>query len=852
MANAFPRKPSSLFALGGVLAHQMRICVAFLGVGAVAGFGCPFAHAADKIWNDTATDFNSAGSWTGGLPGTSDAAVFPTDASILNQPNLTANITIQQLRFNAAAAGYTLSADPGLALRLNNTAFGTSSAIVGAHILGTNIITAPIVLGGAAASTQAFNMIGGGTTSIAGNISEFNAAIKLRLEGQSTGVMRLSGSNSFTGGLILNGGKLLLDYASNATVVNTANPLTLGGGTLELRAASGGTSAQTLGNLTLTTLTASKIVLDPNGSSMALTLGNTWTVGTSALYLGLPTGTEINSNPTLTNGLLPYAVVQNGSNIGFATTSGGKLVRYTYSAGEQLTATQAFSSTANLWHSGNLTITSGGSTWGQTLSVDTTGGGVLNLGAANKAVGVGVLFHGSGSYIITNGGLSASASAGNLTIQQYAEGVVTLASNLIAGHLNKTGPGALVLTGTKTSVRTLRIYEGTVRVDNDTWLIGPPTQTGGAVNLGGGVLELGDAGNLTNAVGIATNDIFWTGDGGFSAYGATREVRLNNGTASIEWASTNFVPANSALLFSSTIANAMLDFQNGLGLGTANRLVRVANGSAAVDARLSGVLSSGVGGGLVKQGLGTLELTASNTYTGETWVTAGTLLINGQQSAATGAVTVLDGATLGGSGASGGTLAGAGLVSPGNSPGILTANQVDPAGGLDFAFEFTQVGNPTWSNASASGNDVQRLTDASAPFVGNLSAANRLDIYLGVASLTDGDIFRGGFFTDRNSDFTAIASGATYRFYVLGDGAGTDATFNGIGYYTLTNYDPDGSVVVSAVQPGTANFASGTVTDGWVQQYEYVVVVPEPTTLLLLACGGGLAMLRRVRRAAGL
>ncbi len=834
-------------ALCGVLSHQMRICVAFLGVGVVAGFGSPFAHAADRIWNDTSTNFNSAGSWTGGLPGTSDAAVFPADEEILNQPNLTASGTVQQLRFNAAAAaGYTLSADPGFALRLNNTGTGTASAFVAANIVGTNTITAPIILGGAAASTQAFNMIGGGSTSIAGNISEFNSAIKLRVEGQSTGVMRLSGSNSFTGGLILNGGKLLLDYASNPTVVNTANPLTLGGGTLELRAASGGTSVQTLGNVTLTTLTASKIVLDPNGGSMALTLGDTWTAGTaSALYLGLPPGTEINSNPTLTNGLLPYAVIQNGSNIGFATTSGGKLVRYAYSAGEQLTAAPVSSSTANRWLSGSLTITGGGQAFGQTLSVDTTGGGELDMGAGDKTVVGTVLFHGSGSYLFKNGGFRASSSAGNLTIQQYAEGLVTLATNQSQGHLNKTGPGALVLSGTMSAGRSLRIYEGVVRVDNSTWLTVP------AILLNGGVLELGAAGNVTGSVGTALSNIQWTGDGGFSASGATREVQLNNGTASIEWGSTNFVPANSALLFSSTIADAMLDFQNGLGLGMANRLVRVANGSAAVDARLSGVLSSGVGGGLVKQGLGTLELTASNSYTGETWVTAGTLLINGQQSAATGAVTVLSGATLGGSGASGGTLTGAGLVSPGNSPGILTANQVDPAGGLDFAFEFTQVGNPTWNNAGASGNDVQRLTDASEPFVGNLSAANQLDIYLGVESLTGGDIFRGGFFTDRNSDFTAIASGATYRFYVLGDGSGTDATFNGIGYYTLTNYDPDGSFVVSAVQPGTATFASGTVTDGWVQQYEYVVVVPEPTTLLLLACGCGLFMLRRVRRAAG-
>ena len=76
-------------------------------------------------------------------------------------------------------------------------------------------------------------------------------------------------------------------------------------------------------------------------------------------------------------------------------------------------------------------------------------------------------------------------------------------------------------------------------------------------------------------------------------------------------------------------------------------------------------------GALTKAGLGELNLTGTNTYTGETLITAGLLSVNGSI-AGSSLTTILDGGTLGGIGtvgdlrvASGGTLA------PGNSIGTL-------------------------------------------------------------------------------------------------------------------------------------------------------------------------------------
>jgi hypothetical protein len=63
-------------------------------------------------------------------------------------------------------------------------------------------------------------------------------------------------------------------------------------------------------------------------------------------------------------------------------------------------------------------------------------------------------------------------------------------------------------------------------------------------------------------------------------------------------------------------------------------------------------------------------------------------------------VAVAAGATLAGHGAVS-SISGAGTIAPGNSPGILTATHLDPSGGMDFAFDFTQAGSPTYSNAAA-------------------------------------------------------------------------------------------------------------------------------------------------------
>ena len=92
-------------------------------------------------------------------------------------------------------------------------------------------------------------------------------------------------------------------------------------------------------------------------------------------------------------------------------------------------------------------------------------------------------------------------------------------------------------------------------------------------------------------------------------------------------------------------------------------------GTANTNETFNGVIDNRAQGGqqgttnIEKQGSGVWRLTGANVYSGTTYITAGTLVVNGKHTG-TGAVTVRKGATLGGKG----TLAAATTI---NKGGIL-------------------------------------------------------------------------------------------------------------------------------------------------------------------------------------
>jgi len=173
--------------------------------------------------------------------------------------------------------------------------------------------------------------------------------------------------------------------------------------------------------------------------------------------------------------------------------------------------------------------------------------------------------------------------------------------------------------------------------------------------FGNGVLEIGAdlntsaAGDFTRYYGSSAGQIYFSSGGGFSAHGADRTVIMNNNAASVLWwGAGGFIPSGKPLILSSPHADATLILMNQISLQNGSRReIRVQNGSASVDARLTGRIYGYGISSLIKSGGGTLELTGRQDYFGDVSVIGGGLRLgaDGVFTGGTNAL-VLSGATL--------------------------------------------------------------------------------------------------------------------------------------------------------------------------------------------------------------
>ncbi len=272
-----------------------------------------------------------------------------------------------------------------------------------------------------------------------------------------------------------------------------------------------------------------------------------------------------------------------------------------------------------------------------------------------------------------------------------------------------------------------------------------------------------------------------------------------------------------------------------------NGLISAATLGSQVSATINAVVS-GSGGLYVSTngGRGTLALGGANSYTGGTLVANTRLAVNGT---VLQDVTVDSDAEVGGAGTITGAIRGQGLVGPGNSPGILTAQSVDPSTGLDFAFEFSGTA-PNYASANASVNDVLRLTGGT-PFLSSLTGVNSKTLFLNMTKeeLALGVVLQGGFFTDADGDFLSLINSypwdnGGFSVYVKGDGNGTDNRYNGQGYYNWRNPAMFGwtQSLFATTEIATGNFSGGSPETGRV--LTLTVAVPEPSTIVMLGIAG--------------
>jgi autotransporter-associated beta strand protein/T5SS/PEP-CTERM-associated repeat protein len=626
------------------------------------------------------------------------------------------------------------------------------------------------------------------------------------------GTLVLSGNNSYTGGTTISGGILSID-ADNR--LGGAGTLTLNGGTL--RTTSTMTTSRT------TTLTTTINNLDVASG----TFTNTGVIsGTGRLIKQGPGTLELTGNNSFSGGLvanggsvsltgtnafgtglfsvntasvsIPEGSVSNGN--GFIGQASGTTGSVTV-GGASGTSSWVNNGNLQIGQQGNgtLTVTGGGSLYSifAFLGGNPSGVGTVNLGGGTgaSAWNTGLLSvgdRGRGTLHLTGGGVITS-SEGMIGREFTSQGVANvgggtgaavwhLSTSLTVGHL---GEGVLNITGGGT-------------VSSATATIGGGID-GGTVNVGGGTgastwnnagsLIVGTAGRATlniNSGGTVTT-------GGLGGGNSSSRVRLNGGILRIT------------------------------GTDTASNIINVLSSGGTIELPNSGTNFTHTGSmsgsvSLNKTGPGTLTLAG----TGNTRlnVIQGHVNVTGNYSAVTGLTFLNQGASIGGTGTLGGSLAGSGLFSPGvNGTGVLSVNGPINMGNFSSFLVELQGTTPGsgYDQISLTGSYaldntallMDRLGDYEAPFLSSFVIIRNSSGGLGAGQfggLADGDLFSfdGQVFQIRYNvpnnyivDPTGLQTGYAGITWAGDNGFGINGADNG------------GNIVIAAVpEPATVTMLS--------------------------------------------
>jgi len=662
------------------------------------------------------------------------------------------------------------------------------------------------------------------------------------------GTLTITGDNTYTGATtVQGGGGLILDYgASNISKFASAATLTLGGVPNTSTGVLGGGRITLKGGsfteiVSATSLNAGQTTIARDGGSAKLRL-NAITRAAGGT-ISFADATIADTDRTNTNGIIGgYATL--GNDWAINSTNGADGAITALAAYDGALPNSAGSATANYTLSGNLSLA--GVTAANTIKITDTGANEsLTLGANNltitsasaTALG-GIMYAGgtSGSYTINGGGAGRLGTSSNNQELVFAVQSGTLNVNAIfagSNTITKTGAGTMVIGATNTGNGFYYINEGVMRLNN-------AAATGAAGNFGGlstFVLN-GAALELTGGFSFTNQERVMISGSGISNGGALRSisgantwrgvVEIGHGGARINNDSANLFTINNGI---TTIAGGDVTFGGAGDTTVTDRTNDFRFGTHAING----------GGGLIKDGSGTLTLSGRNNYVGATTVSNGTFEIAASGSThSTSAVTVNNFANLVVNGTINGTLlanvsttvsgtgtiAGAanilGTHNPGNSPGIQTyGSDLSYSGGASIVN--WDLGDNTTTNApNPNANYDQILVGGNLAFTGT-TTLNLL--FAGVGSTV--------LWADTLWD--------TDQSWTLYDVTGTTTNFANFELTTIDWLD-SGSNSFDTSRIGNSFSLSQSGQDV-ILNY---TVIPEPSSALLGAIGL-LALLRRRR-----
>ncbi|MEI6033869.1 MAG: autotransporter-associated beta strand repeat-containing protein [Verrucomicrobiae bacterium] len=574
-------------------------------------------RAATQTWSGT-TSGNLTGNATnwgaGAVPTGADLAYFnlgsyspvPTANGAMSFGGLWFGSASGAVTFGAGASTLTLVGPVGIQVDSGSGAVSTGSAkfALGASQTWLNNSGSLLTVGGTitnSGNATAYTLTADGTgdATLSNIISNGGTVGTTALAKNGTGTLTLSGANTYTGGITLNAGKLIL--GSNTALGGAASTLAIGAGTtIDVNAARtttnnnaqtwngdwtyGGTNTWNTGTGAVT-LNVASINLTNSGGSL-LTVGGTAT-GASNLTLkanaaGGITFTNLNNTGTITN---------SGSGAGTATlTTVGTLV----TGLTQNSTTSALTATTLNVASGGTTLTNALGT--KALTVTTAQGtGNLTLNN-NSAMAAGVTVTNANIVgAITNSGDNSAGTttigtvAGTVTgITQNSAGnlTITTLSAPFSTTLTNTGAGLLAVTTQLTGTGSISAANYAINSTGGITLTGGGNFTGSINNnnAGTGTLTIGAIGTLVTGVtqNSTTSTLLLNGTnlytGGTTITAGT--VKLGSATALGASASAVSVAGGAVLdLNGSTMTNTNALSLNGAGLG-AGGLINSSNSSA--------------------------------------------------------------------------------------------------------------------------------------------------------------------------------------------------------------------------------------------------------------------------------
>lgn len=528
----------------------------------------------------------------------------------------------------------------------------------------------------------------------------------------------------------------------------------------------------------------------------------------------------------------------NGLQLGGAST-----VAWTLSAGSG-TKTTASAST-----SGSSTIT----------LTDVTGLAVGQL-IGGSGIGAGTFITGidAGTGVVTLSRVTTGNTGSGVTVTgtsslRVGSGGITLTAG--TPNVNNIITAPIVLGAdqewSNDSARSLQI-QGSIYLDNHTLTLTGTTGSTISFNGSNATQSIGGSGNIV--VDTQGTVSLGPGSGGRQINTFTGGVTLNSGTISLQGGNsgggggmgglgTGVFTINGgavsgggniagrALTISGQVWNADWSFvgtrsvdmgTGGITLGTATGTSRTLTVQAGANTlTLGGGISNGTTANtLIKEGTSTLILTGTSTYTGETLVNAGTLILNGALNGG-GDVTVAAGAALGGSGVIAGNTFINGFHRPGNSPGVQTF-EADLTYNTNATFEFELTANSSTQGSPTAIFD-QVVVGGDLDFAGDTS----FTMTFNVGSTVDwSDVF-----------WTSDQSWLVY------DVVGLTTNLGNLSLVTANWADAQGDLFDTALPGG-----SFSLTQVGNDVYLTYTAVPEPATCALLAGGLVVTIFFRRRR----